>query len=203
MEAKLSSPPLKWIAITRQYICVTSLTGLTVCPGESDRDWQIYDLFASGKAAWFEARLSNNQTINADPACSRSTPEHRARRQAYLETVFTLLLVMPFTAEWVHGKEMGFDKRRALLDFSGMEITLPKKLQQFVARKVRDGGYADASEVVREALRDFHAKEDPAEQDSRELAALLLPAVAGSHRRVMDKDFERLRKRARRKPIRP
>ena len=35
-----------------------------------------------------------------------------------------------------------------------MEISLPKDLQQFVARKVRDGGYADAGEVVREALRD-------------------------------------------------
>ena len=84
-----------------------------------------------------------------------------------------------------------------------MEISLPKNLQQFVARKVRSGGYADASEVVREALRDFHAKEDPAERDSRELAELLLPAVAGSHRRVTAKDFDRLRKRARRQPLHP
>lgn len=84
-----------------------------------------------------------------------------------------------------------------------MEITLPKKLQQFVARKVRGGGYADASEVVREALRDLHAKEAPGEQDARELAELLLPAVAGPHRRVAARDFDRLRKRARRKPVRP
>ncbi len=83
-----------------------------------------------------------------------------------------------------------------------MEISLPKNLQQFVARKVRDGGYANASEVVREALRDLHAKEDPAEQDSQELAELLLPAVAGSHRPVTSKDFDRLRQRARRQPIR-
>jgi putative addiction module CopG family antidote len=82
-----------------------------------------------------------------------------------------------------------------------MEITLPKKLQQFVARKVQGDGYADASEVVREALQAFHDREDPSKGDSRELAELLLPALAGSHRRVMDKDFDRLRKRARRKPI--
>ena len=98
---------------------------------------------------------------------------------------------------------MRFDNPRAFFDFSGMEITLPKNLQQFVARKVRGGGYADASEVVREALRDFHAKEDPAEQDSRELAELLLPAVAGPHRRVTAKDFDQLHKRARRQPIHP
>jgi putative addiction module CopG family antidote len=98
---------------------------------------------------------------------------------------------------------MRFDKRKALLDFPAMEIALPKKLQQFVARKVRDGGYADASEVVREALRELEAREDPAEQDSRELAELLLPAVTGPHRRVTVRDFDRLRKRARRKPLHP
>jgi putative addiction module CopG family antidote len=95
---------------------------------------------------------------------------------------------------------MRFDNHWVLLEFSAMEITLPKSLQQFVARKVRGGGYEDASEVVREALRDFRAKEDPAELDSRELAELLLPAVAGTHRRVTSKDFDRLRKRAQRKP---
>lgn len=98
---------------------------------------------------------------------------------------------------------MRFDYHRALFDFSAMEVTLPKNLQQFVARKVRGGGYADASEVVREALRDFHAKEDPAEQDSRELAELLLPAVAGPHRRVTTRDFDRLDRRARRQPSHP
>ena len=108
-----------------------------------------------------------------------------------------------FFAIRVHDREMRFDMQRALLDFYVIEIALPQKLQRFVARKVRDGGYADASEAVREALRDFHAREDPVEQDSRELAELLLPAVAGSHRHVMDKDFDRLRKRARRKPTRP
>ena len=81
-----------------------------------------------------------------------------------------------------------------------MEITLTKDLRQFVAAKVRGGGYSDASEVVRDALRNLRAKEDPSEQDSRELAELLLPAVRGSHRPVTNTDFDRLRERARSKP---
>ena len=40
--------------------------------------------------------------------------------------------------------------------------------------------YADASEVVREALRAFHGREDPAEEDSWELAELLLRAIQGA-----------------------
>jgi len=36
--------------------------------------------------------------------------------------------------------------------------------------------------VVREALRDLKAKDDPAEIDSQELAELLLAAVHGPHR---------------------
>jgi len=81
-----------------------------------------------------------------------------------------------------------------------MNITLTKDLEKFVAAKVRDGGYTDASEVVRDALRDFRAKDDPAETDSRELAELLLPAVRGPHRPLTARHFEQLRERARRKP---
>ena len=58
-----------------------------------------------------------------------------------------------------------------------MQITLTKELEKFVTTKVRSGGYADASEVIREALRDLRSQEDPAEIDSPELAELLLPAV--------------------------
>ena len=61
---------------------------------------------------------------------------------------------------------------------------------------------ADPSEVVREALREFRAKDDPAEVDSRELAELLLPAVRGPHRVLTDKHFDTLRGRARGKPAR-
>jgi putative addiction module CopG family antidote len=85
---------------------------------------------------------------------------------------------------------------------SVMQVTLTKDLQQFVAKKVQWGGYTSHSEVIREALRELRAKEDPAEEDSRELAELLLPAVRGPHRPLTDRDFNQLRRRARRKPVR-
>jgi putative addiction module CopG family antidote len=83
-----------------------------------------------------------------------------------------------------------------------MKVTLTKDLEEFVSAKVRSGGYSDASEVVREALRTFRSKEDPAEADSEELAELLLPAVRGKHRPLTTQHFHRLRQRARRKPVR-
>ena len=78
-----------------------------------------------------------------------------------------------------------------------MKITLTKDLEQFVVTKARAGGYADASEVVREALREFRSKDNPAEYDSRELAELLVPAVRGQHRPLTGRHFTRLRQRAR------
>jgi antitoxin ParD1/3/4 len=83
-----------------------------------------------------------------------------------------------------------------------MKITLTKDLEKFVSAKVRSGGYTDASEVVREALRTFRSKDDPAETDSQELAELLLPAVRGKHRPLTERHFEQLRQRVRRKPAR-
>jgi putative addiction module CopG family antidote len=83
-----------------------------------------------------------------------------------------------------------------------MQITLTKDLEKFVVEKAKAGGYADASEVVREALREFRAKDDPAEADSQELAELLLPAVRGPHRPLTEKHFAALRHRARRKAAR-
>jgi len=75
-----------------------------------------------------------------------------------------------------------------------MEITLTRDMQRFLGQKIREGEYADASEVRRDASRNFRVKEDPAEWDSQELAASLLPAVGGSHRPVTAKDVDRLRK---------
>lgn len=83
-----------------------------------------------------------------------------------------------------------------------MNITLTKDLEKFVAAKVRSGGYADASEVVREALRDLRSIDDPAEQDTPELAELLLPAVRGLHRPLTARHFAQLRQRATRRPSR-
>jgi putative addiction module CopG family antidote len=78
-----------------------------------------------------------------------------------------------------------------------MQVTLSKELEAFITEKVRNGGYANADEVVREALRDLKAKDDPAEVDSQELAELLLAAVRGPHRLLTAEHFEQLRSRAR------
>jgi hypothetical protein len=50
--------------------------------------------------------------------------------------------------------------------------------------------------VVREALRDLKAKDDPAEVDSQELAELLLAAVRGPHQPLTAEHFDQLRSRA-------
>jgi putative addiction module CopG family antidote len=94
------------------------------------------------------------------------------------------------------------DIRVAAQENAAMQVTLTKDLKDFIARKVRAGGYASPGEVVREALRDFRIKDDPAEDDSRELADLLLPAVRGRHRPLTARHFDQLRLRARRKPAR-
>jgi len=78
-----------------------------------------------------------------------------------------------------------------------MQVTLGKELETFIAEKVRRGGYANADEVVREALRDLKAKDDPAEIDSQELGELLLVAVRGPHRPLTAEHFSQIRSRAR------
>jgi len=78
-----------------------------------------------------------------------------------------------------------------------MQVTLSKELETFIAEKVQNGGYANADEVVREALRDLKAKDDPAEVDSQELAELLLAAVRGPHQPLTAEHFDQLRSRAR------
>lgn len=83
-----------------------------------------------------------------------------------------------------------------------MQVALTKDLEKYIAQKVRVGGYANPSEVVRDALRNFRAKDDPAELDSEELAEMLLPAVRGRHRPLTARHFHQLRLRARRKPAR-
>jgi len=78
-----------------------------------------------------------------------------------------------------------------------MQVTLSQELENFIAEKVRHGGYANADEVVRAALRDLKAKDNPAEIDSQELAELLLAAVRGSHQPLTAEHFAQLRSRAR------
>ena len=98
---------------------------------------------------------------------------------------------------------MAVDISLSTRDHTVMQVTLTKDLERFIARKVRAGGYADGSEVVREALRHFRTQDNPAEADSQELAELLLPAVRGPHRPLTVKHFDQLRLRARRKPACP
>jgi len=83
-----------------------------------------------------------------------------------------------------------------------MQVVLTKDLEKFIERKVEIGGYANASEVVRDALRNFRAKDNPAELDSDELAEMLLPAVRSGHRPLTAKHFNEVRHRVRRKSVR-
>ncbi len=99
-------------------------------------------------------------------------------------------------------KKSRVDITRVRRKLTAVQVTLTKDLERFIARKVRTGGYADSSEVVRDALRHFRTDDDPAESDSRELAELLLPAMRGLHRPLTAKHFDELRLRARRKPVR-
>jgi putative addiction module CopG family antidote len=83
-----------------------------------------------------------------------------------------------------------------------MQVTLTRDLEDFIAHKVQAGGYENSSEVVREALRNFRAKDDPAESDSPELADILVSAVRSEHRPLTARHYNQLRLRARRKPAR-
>ncbi len=83
-----------------------------------------------------------------------------------------------------------------------MQVTLGKELEIFIAEKVQGDGYANADEVVREAVRNLKAKDNPAETDSNELAELLLAAVRGPHRPLTAGHFQQLRSRARDLPRR-
>ncbi len=57
-----------------------------------------------------------------------------------------------------------------------MKINLTKDLETFVQSRVESGGYTDADDVVRDALRHLRDQQGPLENDSPELAALLLVA---------------------------
>ena len=72
-----------------------------------------------------------------------------------------------------------------------MQVTLTKELEQVVEEKVRSGRYADASDVLRDALR---ALEQRDELESPALEAALLEG-ARSPRSPYGKDtLERIRK---------
>ena len=78
-----------------------------------------------------------------------------------------------------------------------MNLTLTKGLERFVTEKVRSGRYADASEVVREALRMLE-KSDAVESPA--LEAALLEGVRSPRRSYSSATLARIRRQARQLP---
>jgi putative addiction module CopG family antidote len=74
-----------------------------------------------------------------------------------------------------------------------MQIVLTKELESFIAEKVRSGRYADASDVVRDALR---ALEERGDFDSPALEAALLEGVRSSHQPYTPDTLTRVRETA-------
>ena len=77
-----------------------------------------------------------------------------------------------------------------------MHFTLTKDLEKFVVEKTRGGGYADASEVVREALR-LHIRQQWEHSIERRAAAGRAEADAGLGVEATDAFFEGLRRSVR------
>ena len=75
-----------------------------------------------------------------------------------------------------------------------MKVILTKELEQLVTAKVRSGRYADASDVMRDALRTLEQRDT---LESPALEAALLEGVRSSHRPYDKTTLERIRKAAR------
>jgi antitoxin ParD1/3/4 len=74
-----------------------------------------------------------------------------------------------------------------------MQVTLTKELEELVEAKVRSGRYADASDVMREALRVLEQRDD---FESPALEAAVLEGVRSPHRPYGKDALERVRKAA-------
>lgn len=75
-----------------------------------------------------------------------------------------------------------------------MQVTLTKELEKLVAEKVGSGRYADASDVMRDALRVLEQRDD---FESPALEAAVLEGVRSAHRPYGKATLERVRKNAR------
>ncbi len=73
-----------------------------------------------------------------------------------------------------------------------MNVTLTKELGEFVKSKVRGGGYINASDVVREALRILQRQE---RYEDPNLEAYLLEAARQPQTPLTHADFMRVRRR--------
>ncbi len=78
---------------------------------------------------------------------------------------------------------------------ASMTVTMPKELEDFVARKVRSGDFHDANEVICEAVRQLSEQQQDWEQDSPELRDFLLASVRGSHQPLKLAELEQLEQR--------
>jgi antitoxin ParD1/3/4 len=72
-----------------------------------------------------------------------------------------------------------------------MEVMLTGELEAFIQEKVRSGRYADASDVVRDALRALEQRE---EFESPELEAALLEGITGVPQDYGAPTLERIRR---------
>jgi putative addiction module CopG family antidote len=78
-----------------------------------------------------------------------------------------------------------------------MKVELTKDLEAFVESQVRTGGYTDAGEVLRDALRHFRDDRSWLDHDSPALEALLLEARNGAYTALTSDDFESVKRRLR------
>jgi putative addiction module CopG family antidote len=76
-----------------------------------------------------------------------------------------------------------------------MTVTLPKKLEAFVQRKVRTGDFRNAEDVVREAVRQWSEEQNDWSKDSAELKSFLLEAVRRPHRPLRVEELEAMERR--------
>jgi antitoxin ParD1/3/4 len=75
-----------------------------------------------------------------------------------------------------------------------MQVTLTKELEKLVKEKVASGRYADASDVMRDALRTLELRDD---FESPALEAAILEGVRSPRRPYGPQTLERIRKAAR------
>ena len=74
-----------------------------------------------------------------------------------------------------------------------MEIALTPELQGFIEEKVRSGRYLDATDVVRDALRNLDRER---EHGSLELEPLILEGVESPHEPLTEATCEEIRRSA-------
>jgi antitoxin ParD1/3/4 len=92
----------------------------------------------------------------------------------------------------------GFLREDAMADIERLTITLPSDMAVVVKGAVAGGDYASASEVVREALRDWKRKRALQLQELAALKAAVDKGLAAvAERRVQDFNADRIIERGR------